>query len=68
MSSEVFGDGDRLTGHITATFTAHGSGETFLLNQIELYEVRDGAISKIEVFQHDTPALIDFFDKNGPAS
>ena len=63
-----FGDGDRLTGHITATFTARGSGETFLLNQLELYEVRDGAISKIEVFQHDTPALIDFFDKNGPAS
>jgi hypothetical protein len=30
--------------------------------------VKDGAINKIEVFQHDTPALIDFFDKNGPAS
>jgi len=67
VSSEVFGDGDRLTGHITATFTAHGSGETFLLDQIELYEVRDGAISTIEVFQHDTPALIDFFDRSRTA-
>jgi ketosteroid isomerase-like protein len=68
VSSEVFGDGGRLTGHIVATFTAHGSAETFLLDQIELYEVRGGAISRIEVFQHDTPALISFFDKNGPTS
>jgi len=54
VSSEVFGDGDRLAGHFTATFTAHGSGETFLLDQTELYEVTDGAISKVEVFQRDT--------------
>ena len=67
-TSEVLGDGDRLAGHFTATFTAHGSGETFLLNQTELYEVTDGAISKVEVFQDDTPALIEFFARNGPAS
>ena len=67
-TSEVLGDGERLAGHFTATFSAHGSGETFLLNQTELYEVTDGAISKVEVFQHDTPALIDFFTRNGPAS
>lgn len=67
-TSEVFGDGGRLAGHFTATFTAHGSGETFLLDQAELYEVTDGAISKVEVFQSDTPALIDFFARNGPAA
>jgi ketosteroid isomerase-like protein len=67
-TSEVLGDGDRLAGHFTATFTAHGSGETFVLNQTELYEVTDGAISKVEVFQHDTPALIEFFARNDPAS
>ena len=68
VSSEVFGDGDRLAGHFTATFTAHGSGETFLLDQTELYEVTDGAISKVEVFQRDTPGLIEFFARNGPMS
>jgi ketosteroid isomerase-like protein len=68
VSSEVLGDGDRLAGHFTATFTAHGSGETFLLDQTELYEVTDGAISKVEVFQHDTPGLIEFFAKNPPTA
>ena len=63
----MFGDGDRLAGHFTATFTAHGSGETFLLDQTELYEVTDGAISKVEVFQRDTPGLIEFFARNGPS-
>jgi SnoaL-like protein len=67
VSSEVFGDGDRLAGHFTATFTAHGSGESFLLDQTELYEVTDGAISKVEVFQRDTPGLIEFFARNGPS-
>ena len=67
-TSEVFGDGSRLGGHFTATFTAHGSGETFLLDQNEIYEVRDGAISRVEVFQRDTPGLIEFFDRNRPAS
>jgi hypothetical protein len=63
----VFGDGGRLAGHFTATFTAHGSGETILLDQTEVYEVTDGAITKVEVFQHDTPALIDFFARNASA-
>jgi ketosteroid isomerase-like protein len=67
-TSEVFGDADRLAGHFTATFTANGSGETILVNQLELYEVTDGVITKVEVFQHNTPALIEFFDRNGPAS
>jgi ketosteroid isomerase-like protein len=67
-TAEVFGDGDRLAGHFTATFTAHDSGETFLLDQAELYEVTGGAISKVEVFQRDTPSLIEFFDRNRPAS
>jgi ketosteroid isomerase-like protein len=68
QTSEVFGDGDRLAGRFTATWTAHGSGETFLLNQAELYEVTDGAISKVEVFQDDTPGLIEFFARNAPAA
>ena len=67
-TSEVFGDGDRLAGHFTATFTAHSSGETFLLDQTELYEAANGVITKVEVFQHDTPALIEFLDRNRPAS
>jgi hypothetical protein len=67
-TSEVFGDGDRLAGHFTATWTAHGSGETFLLNQAEIYKVANGAISKVEVFQDDTPGLIEFFARNAPAS
>jgi hypothetical protein len=67
-TSEVFGDGERLAGHFTATWTALGSGETFLYDQAELYEVRDGAISRVEVFQHDTPGWIEFLDRNGPAS
>lgn len=67
-TSEVFGDGDRLAGHFTATFTANGSGETVVLNQTEIYEVTDGVITKVEVFHHDTHALIEFFKRNGPAS
>ena len=64
----MFGDGERLAGHFTATWTAHDSGETFVLSQAELYEVTNGAISKIEVFQDDTPGLIEFLARNGPAS
>lgn len=67
-TSEVFGEGERLAGHITATFTAHGSGETVVLDQTEIYEVSGGVITKVEVFQRDTPALIEFFERNGPAS
>jgi hypothetical protein len=66
-TSEVFGSGARVAGHFTATFTAHGSGETFLLDQAELYEVADGVITKVEVFQRDTPGLIAFLERNGPA-
>jgi hypothetical protein len=64
-TSEVFGDGQRVVGHFTAKLTAHGSGETFLLNQIELYEVTDSVISRAEIFQYDTPGVIEFFDRNG---
>ncbi len=67
-TSEVFGDGARLAGHFTATFTAHGSGESIVMNQTEIYEVVNDEITKVEVFQHDTPALIAFFDRNGPAA
>jgi ketosteroid isomerase-like protein len=67
-TAEVFGDGERLAGHFTATLTARGNGETFFLNQAELYDVTDGVISNIEVFPHDTPGLIEFFDRNRPTS
>ena len=67
-TAEVFGDGERLAGYFTATFTAHGSGETILFDQAEIYEVSNGLITKVEVFQRDTPALVDFFSRNGPAS
>ncbi len=67
-TSEVFGDGDHLAGHFTATFTANGSGETVLMDQTEIYEVSDGVITKVQVFQHDTHAVIEFFQRNGPAS
>ena len=67
-TAEVFGDGDRLAGHSTGTLTVHGSREPFFLNQAGLYDVTHGAISKVEVFQHDAPGLIEFFDRNRPAS
>ena len=65
-SSEVFGSGDRLAGHFTATLTGLSSGETISLDQVELYEVANGVIIKVEVFQNNTPELIAFFDRNGP--
>jgi ketosteroid isomerase-like protein len=34
-TAEVFGDGPRLAGHFTATFTADGSRETILLSPLE---------------------------------
>ena len=67
-SSDVFGDGPHLAGHFTATMTAIGSGEVMTLSQVELYQVKNGLISKVEVFQSDTPALIEFFRRNGPVS
>jgi hypothetical protein len=67
-TSVVFGDGDRLAGHFTDTFTAHGSGETFMWDQTKLYEVANGVITRVEVFQDDTAALIEFLDRNWPAS
>lgn len=67
-TSEVFGDGDQVAGHFSATFTAHGSGETFVLNQAELYEVTDGKITRVEIFQHNTRELIEFLERNGPVS
>ena len=67
-TSEVYGEGDRLAGHFTATFTANGSGEIVVLDQAEIYEVTDGVITKVEVFQHDTQTLIEFFERNGPGS
>ena len=67
-TSEVFGDGDRLAGHFTATWTGRGSGETFLLSQAELYEVTDGVITRVEVFQDDTAGLTEFFARNAPTA
>ncbi len=67
-ASEVFGDGNRLAGHFTARFTAHRSGETFVLNQTELYDVTAGVISKVEVFQYNTNELIEFLDRNQPVT
>ena len=68
-TSQVFGgDGARAAGQFTATFTAHGSGETVVMDQSEVYEVKDGAISRVQVYQADTQALIDFFSRNAPVS
>jgi uncharacterized protein len=68
QTSEVLGDGDRLAGHFTATYTAHATGDTVSAHYAELYEVRDGAISRVTTFVHDLPELIDFFARNEPTS
>lgn len=60
----VFDGGSTVAARIDLTFTARGTGRALSMPVTEVYEVRAGKISKIEVFPHDTGALTHFWEAN----
>lgn len=60
----VFDGGNTATARIALTFTARATGEVLEMPVIEVYDVVEGLITKIEVFPHDAGALGQFIDGN----
>lgn len=54
--------GDRVLLRLEFEFTSRASGRTLRLASVELHEVHDGLITRIEVFYQDTKRLLDLLE------
>ena len=59
--TEVVGEGARVAGRFSATLRSRASGEEFALEMVELYDIADGRITRIDVYPKDTQALAEFY-------
>lgn len=59
--AEVFEGPAGVIGQLTGTLTAHHSGEEFPLTMVEIYDVEDGAVRKIDVYTKNPDQLAAFY-------
>src|SRR5206468_778513 len=55
----VYGSDEIVTQLSTQTWTANTTGRTVTVDVLELFQITDGLISEIRVFQQDTHALLE---------
>jgi ketosteroid isomerase-like protein len=60
-SFDVSDGGDCAVARLQLIFTARGSGRVVTMPSIELYETKDGKVSKIDVFYKSTQTMADLF-------
>lgn len=54
-----FGSADQVVQVTTQTWTAKATGRSATVDVVELFQVADGCITEIRVFQQDTHALLE---------
>ncbi|MEU5444641.1 nuclear transport factor 2 family protein [Streptomyces griseofuscus] len=60
--AEVFeGPADTVVGRLTGTLTAHTTGEEFPLTMVEIHQVEDGTVRKIDVYTKNPHELAAFY-------
>ncbi|MEU4091618.1 nuclear transport factor 2 family protein [Streptomyces sp. NPDC026673] len=60
-AAEVYEGAAGVVGTLTGTLTAHTTGEEFPLTMVELHQVEDGAVRKIDVYTKDPQELAAFY-------
>jgi uncharacterized protein len=56
--------GDTVAVSMLATITSRKTGKVLQMPYMELYTVRDGLVTRIEVYPQDTKTLVEFWDAN----
>jgi ketosteroid isomerase-like protein len=56
--------GDRVLVRVTGTIASRATGREIPLEALDLYEVRDGLIHRVDVFYKDAAAVIALLDKD----
>ncbi|MET8721391.1 nuclear transport factor 2 family protein [Streptomyces misionensis] len=59
--AEVFEGPAGVVGRLTGTLTAHTTGEEFPLTMVEIHQVEDGAVRKIDVYTKNPHELAAFY-------
>ena len=59
LGQELYGSDEIVTQLSTQTWTANTTGRTVTVDVLELFQITDGRISEIRVFQQDTYALLE---------
>ncbi|CAK7281837.1 nuclear transport factor 2 family protein [Streptomyces misionensis] len=59
--AEVFEGPAGVIGRLTGTLTAHTTGEEFPLTMVEIHQVEDGAVRKIDVYTKNPHELAAFY-------
>ncbi|MFF2996721.1 nuclear transport factor 2 family protein [Streptomyces sp. NPDC057950] len=67
-AAEVFEGPTGVVGTLTGTLTAHTTGEVFPLTMVELHQVEDGAVRKIDVYTKNPHELAAFYARAGAAT
>ncbi|MFE3167544.1 nuclear transport factor 2 family protein [Streptomyces sp. NPDC059224] len=64
--AEVFEGPAGVVGVLTGTLTAHTTGERFALTMVEIHDVEDGLVRKIDVYTKNPHELAAFFARAEP--
>ncbi|MFE2072683.1 MULTISPECIES: nuclear transport factor 2 family protein [Streptomyces] len=59
--AEVFEGPAGVIGRLSGTLTAHTTGEEFPLTMVEIHQVEDGAVRKIDVYTKNPHELAAFY-------
>ncbi|GAA5161191.1 MULTISPECIES: nuclear transport factor 2 family protein [Amycolatopsis] len=62
-SAEVFEGPTGVVGTLTGTLTAHSTGEQFPLTMVEIHQVEDGLVRKIDVYTKNPHELAAFYTR-----
>ena len=59
--ADVFEGAAGVVGTLTGTLTAHTTGEQFALTMVEIHQVEDGRVRRIDVYTKDPDQLAAFY-------
>ncbi|MFE9250040.1 nuclear transport factor 2 family protein [Streptomyces sp. NPDC007088] len=59
--AEVFEGPAGVVGRLTGTLTAHTTGEDFPLTMVEIHQIEDGTVRKIDVYTKNPHELAAFY-------
>lgn len=66
--AQVFEGPAGVVGTLTGTLTAHTTGERFPLTMVEIHQVEDGTVRKIDVYTKNPADLAAFYARAGAAT
>lgn len=60
-AAEVFEGAHNVVGTLTGTLKAHSTGEEYVLTMVEIHQVEDGAVRRIDVYTKNPDELAAFY-------